>query len=464
MVPQGGILRPQGTSLVPQGTRRTFAGSTYPAPSWVLSSGAGVTATIDLDFVNQRYFGGPPNAFLSGTLTIDATGLVIGNGVNITATSALLALLPAAGNTQIAEISAGPANGVNAGVVGYSATAAPIFLNANGIARNYLGGDSPNFLDTLNRFGSLINRKVGVTQNGTTRLVAMNGTPTASKATQQASPSGVAIGSFNGGSYLLGSLRRFTVWKSAVSASDLQTLTGPRITTTPYAGLNCIRGEYNQSCSAGANTLQYEYTQPWTMGCAVRLLATPDATGNSLATMFFTNVSAAASLFPGYECFAFPDGVPRVRIINDFATHMIEVKGSTNLIDNQWHYVFATYDGSGLAAGVKIYVDGVAESLTTVQNNLGGNSIVSGTQTFLVGNQTNRLGYYNMGFQDEFVMYNTEKSPSFVATYSTPALLPPATADAQIYYHFDELSGTSCTDSSGNGRTGTLTQSFMRVN
>ena len=35
-----------------------------------------------------------------------------------------------------------------------------------------------------------------------------------------------------------------------------------------------------------------------------------------------------------------------------------------------WHYVVATYSGTGTVAGINIYVDGVNQPLTTLTNNL----------------------------------------------------------------------------------------------
>ena len=35
-----------------------------------------------------------------------------------------------------------------------------------------------------------------------------------------------------------------------------------------------------------------------------------------------------------------------------------------------WHYVVATYSGTGTVAGMNIYVDGVNQTLTTLSNNL----------------------------------------------------------------------------------------------
>jgi prepilin-type N-terminal cleavage/methylation domain-containing protein len=64
-------------------------------------------------------------------------------------------------------------------------------------------------------------------------------------------------------------------------------------------------------------------------------------------------------------------------LINTFPSNCIEVYGSTNVLDNNWHYVTITYDGSSNASGVNLYVDGVSETKTTAQDNLNATTINS---------------------------------------------------------------------------------------
>ena len=68
---------------------------------------------------------------------------------------------------------------------------------------------------------------------------------------------------------------------------------------------------------------------------------------------------------------------------NNTGTLSMYVSGTTALNDDQWHHCAATYDGSGRASGIRIYVDGVRETGSTYDN-LGGNTIVT-TQTLCLG-------------------------------------------------------------------------------
>lgn len=61
-----------------------------------------------------------------------------------------------------------------------------------------------------------------------------------------------------------------------------------------------------------------------------------------------------------------------------------------------WHNVVWTYDGSGLATGLSMYLDGIAMPRNILIDNLGGLTTVSPNQTRLAGNAPfDELGFYN---------------------------------------------------------------------
>ena len=73
-----------------------------------------------------------------------------------------------------------------------------------------------------------------------------------------------------------------------------------------------------------------------------------------------------------------PSGAGRLNVwlINNYGANYIEVQSPTLVLDSAWHHVGFTSDGSGRAAGVRIYVDGVdatgvisADSLTGTLRN-----------------------------------------------------------------------------------------------
>jgi hypothetical protein len=60
------------------------------------------------------------------------------------------------------------------------------------------------------------------------------------------------------------------------------------------------------------------------------------------------------------------------------------VGGTTAVNDGQWHHVAVTYDGSGTAAGLQLYVDHVADAVTVLSNNLGTSSTLN-NQPLMIG-------------------------------------------------------------------------------
>ncbi len=95
--------------------------------------------------------------------------------------------------------------------------------------------------------------------------------------------------------------------------------------------------------------------------------------------------------------------------------HKIEVKTKTKIPINTWTNIFATYDGSGKASGIQLFVNGQQQKTTVVKDNLQGKSILVGNY-LTVGNwiarAINRSGYGGFtGAIDEVVVYSREINP-----------------------------------------------------
>ena len=229
---------------------------------------------------------------------------------------------------------------------------------------------------------------------------------------------------------------------------------------TPYSGASVVQFGPGEDCSAG-HVLDFEHTQPFTAFAAIQMYNMPntesviidnDDPGNNYAG--YQLVVNGPSLFSSYG------GRLLLRLMNNvFSTH-IDVVGSTNVADGKKHFVAVSYDGSGLAAGVKLYVDGVQETMTTLSDTLSGTMVSSG-QTFLVGDQ---YGNYTMHGSIGHVQIDTvARSPSYIASYSTPSSLPPIDAKTAISLSFTEGSGTTAADASGNNHNCTLSSANMWV-
>ena len=77
--------------------------------------------------------------------------------------------------------------------------------------------------------------------------------------------------------------------------------------------------------------------------------------------------------------------------------------GATAVNDGKWHHIAFTYDGSNTAAGIKLYVDGNADSLTTLQDADPGTLV---NNSFEIGKRNGGIeGYFN-GSIDDVRIYN----------------------------------------------------------
>jgi hypothetical protein len=98
----------------------------------------------------------------------------------------------------------------------------------------------------------------------------------------------------------------------------------------------------------------FEKDQAFSCGAWVKL-PNNNATGAIVARMDEPNG------FRGWDLWS-ETGRPTMHIINKFSEDSLKVTAQTQLKANQWHHVMATYDGSGKAAGVKVYIDGVVQA------------------------------------------------------------------------------------------------------
>jgi hypothetical protein len=90
-------------------------------------------------------------------------------------------------------------------------------------------------------------------------------------------------------------------------------------------------------------------------------------------------------------------------------SNAIRVFSSNVLSINTWYHVVATYDGSKLANGIKIYINNSNTTLTTNYDTFTGSSINSQIVQF---GRAGLGGTHFNGIMDEIAIYNKELTPS----------------------------------------------------
>jgi len=139
----------------------------------------------------------------------------------------------------------------------------------------------------------------------------------------------------------------------------------------------------------------------------------------------------------GYDLTLTKDNHLSLRIIHHEGQKYLEVTTKASINPQQWAHVFATYDGSGKAQGVQLYIGGKTQPLTVQKDNLGRNPIQNGN-TFLVGHwnhrarSTDTYGFAG-GTIDEVRLYHRTLSPLEVQAL---AEIPLNTSEENLYRHY----------------------------
>ncbi len=452
------------------GGRRGFAGGVDPN-WWKRFQFGGVLPTVVMDFANGLYYDGAqtstdPAAFVSNGTVTAGSGLLC-NAANITAKGALLAAFQGASgyNAQIATFGAPAAAGANVGMLADDHTNG-IFMNAASggfLTWNQAAGsalqDSAGFDWTKTCWGSL-------STNGSTfrRLSSLGpgaGTTGATgnhlaDANGYASPATIFLGSWNSGFTFQGFIAQLAVCKNNPLADRV-------IPPAAFTGTNgwWWNGDAANSRITYGNVLAYEYTQPWTLVAAICCFAAAGGGHAGVSGIVFTNVTGPGNAAqPGYEFWPDGNGHMTIRVIHVANTAWIDVNGGTFIADGKWRVVAASYDGSGRAAGCKIYVDGMPETITVNADSLGGGSIIStygaNPNGYVIGNQQGQ-SFGNIGAIGLFRQFNRVLSQSEIQKYKINMTLPPIDSSCVLAPALNEGgSSTTTADLSASGLTGTL--------
>jgi mono/diheme cytochrome c family protein len=102
------------------------------------------------------------------------------------------------------------------------------------------------------------------------------------------------------------------------------------------------------------------------------------------------------------------DGKVRVSLTKRWLDDALRVETSAAVKVGAWQHVAVTYDGSRLACGVKIYVDGVEQKITTLLDEL--NQTFQNKESFRLGSAGGKANRF-VGQMEEFRLYNRALEP-----------------------------------------------------
>jgi hypothetical protein len=142
------------------------------------------------------------------------------------------------------------------------------------------------------------------------------------------------------------------------------------------------------------DVLAFERTQAFSFSAWIKY------SGSNYAMVF---AKVASPNWTGYQFWGNTTGKLGFYLCNtDTTNYLYVLSTSTTLNDGAWHHIVATYDGTSLAAGVLLYVDGASVAFTTVGNNLTASTVSTTPLTIGSDRSTN----YSVGSLDEVAVYN----------------------------------------------------------
>jgi RHS repeat-associated protein len=103
-------------------------------------------------------------------------------------------------------------------------------------------------------------------------------------------------------------------------------------------------------------------------------------------------------------------GAPYFRIRSGTSSKELYVRSATAIADGQWHHVAFTYNGNGTAAGVQIYVDGLAQVKIVSSDTLGSETFDGPESYVSLGYQAASAGSPSNARFDEVAVYGTALS------------------------------------------------------
>lgn len=130
------------------------------------------------------------------------------------------------------------------------------------------------------------------------------------------------------------------------------------------------------------------------------------------------------------------------------------VRGSTTINDGEWHHVAAVFsnDGTPDVTDVLLYVDGVLEPI----GNSNSQSVDTIDSLDVVIGYSSLFGQHFLGQLDEVRIWNVARTQEQIQSFMFVDLS--VMTNVEAYYKFDDGTGSiTAADSSGNSRTGTLT-------
>lgn len=185
--------------------------------------------------------------------------------------------------------------------------------------------------------------------------------------------------------------------------------------------------------------------------------------GASRAMAIFSRMDESQS-FRGYDLYV-NNGQVFVHILNAWESNSLRVNSTDRIPFHEWHHLAFSYDGSGKAAGVRLYINGKPATLQLTHDGLTGS--IRTSSPFRIGARSSGkemgLGSVYSGRIDEACLFDRVLMPEEVRQLANPqtsANVPPrgipVTAGLVGAWSFESLEDGKIGDGSGKGHSGAI--------
>ena len=110
---------------------------------------------------------------------------------------------------------------------------------------------------------------------------------------------------------------------------------------------------------------QFELNQPCSAGAWVRT----EKRGENQSIMSISG-DLTNSAWRGWDLFLDPQNRPSIRMIGFWPHNYMQITAKATIAKAEWHHVLFTYDGSGQADGIRLFIDGKTADCVTDYDNL----------------------------------------------------------------------------------------------
>jgi len=189
---------------------------------------------------------------------------------------------------------------------------------------------------------------------------------------------------------------------------------GANFTTGKFGGGLNFPGAPALADMGTSSLLKFDFNQPFTKSIWYRTSVTP----------FFDVVFAtiAAPIFRGVFIFV-RNNVQVGFIFQNQAGILarIRVTAPSSLADGVYHHLVFTHDGSGLASGLDIYIDGILGGSKVILNNsLGGNTTVDPLSPLTIGNRIGGVDGNNFDLDDSMISNRLYSASEVALIFNAP--------------------------------------------